>query len=82
MSDELDSLRAHARTIIARADTQTKPCLYCRSGPHAACTKAPTCACQRCNPIPTPAEAALWAQIADEIDDHLTNDDTEGLWDE
>lgn len=81
MTDELDSLRAHAQEVLARGKAQTKPCYYCRRGSHV-CTKAPTCACQECNPLPTPSEAVLWAQIADEIDDHLTNDDTEGLWDE
>lgn len=91
MSDLTDA-RDHARKMAAWTDPRDTAGLlnaYCdelRIGPsiiapaHDRCwSDVCNCPCHPRDPGPTPAERALWTQIADEIDAYLSGPDDEPL---
>jgi len=93
---DLTDARDHARAMAARTsdpNAGVRQCRWChwqdtwvRDQDHKPCLLPEgKCGC-RCHPpiyVPTDAERALWARLADEIDDYLTPaDDGPGLWEE
>lgn len=78
MSTDLEQARDHARWMAGR--TRTKASHHCRGDLHDRCRgtirlggSPCECACHPGAPAISEADRALWAQIADEIDQHLAD---------